>query len=163
MKKYEFSDGKYVIYREVDGQLSALRHGVEWPGFEDLKHCKLIGCMLDQIDDLGEVLEDKCRLTRELDVALNGAGAAKQASLCDLVSQATSFANDSGPALGKRAAGSDVVILQINMPVTAEVSSQVAEWVSSMNEKVRGLGSNVQFVSVGYGVDVHIAKDNRNG
>ncbi|MDP2359296.1 MAG: hypothetical protein Q8O14_00890 [bacterium] len=35
-----------------------------------------------------EALEDVNRLTRELDVALNGeAGAAKQASLCDLVAQ----------------------------------------------------------------------------
>lgn len=33
-----------------------------------------------------EVLEDKRRLTRELDVALSGeSGAAKQASLCDLI------------------------------------------------------------------------------
>ncbi len=36
--------------------------------------------------DLKEVLEDKRRLTRELDVAMNGEeGAAAQASLCDLV------------------------------------------------------------------------------
>lgn len=46
--------------------------------------------MQDQasISDYEEVLADKRRLTRELDVLLNGEdGAAKQASLCDLVSQ----------------------------------------------------------------------------
>lgn len=39
------------------------------------------------IIDLEEALEDKRRLARELDVALNGMAAATQASLCDLVSQ----------------------------------------------------------------------------
>lgn len=39
-----------------------------------------------QVADLEEVLADKRRLTRELDVALSGeAGAAPQASLCDLI------------------------------------------------------------------------------
>lgn len=38
--------------------------------------------------DYEEVLADHRRLVRELDVALNGDGAAKQASLCDLVAQA---------------------------------------------------------------------------
>jgi len=38
-------------------------------------------------DDLQEVIDDYRRLTRELDVALNGDGAAKQASLCDIVAQ----------------------------------------------------------------------------
>ena len=39
------------------------------------------------IADYEEVNEDKKRLVRELDVLLNGDGAAKQASLCDIVSQ----------------------------------------------------------------------------
>lgn len=43
-------------------------------------------------DDLLEVLADKRRLTRELDVALSGEeGAAKQASLCDLIGVAKSL------------------------------------------------------------------------
>jgi hypothetical protein len=37
--------------------------------------------------DYEEVLEDHRRLVRELDVILNGEGAAKQASLCDIVAQ----------------------------------------------------------------------------
>lgn len=37
--------------------------------------------------DLQEVLDDKHRLTRELDIALNGDGAVPQASLCDIVGQ----------------------------------------------------------------------------
>lgn len=45
--------------------------------------------------DLQEVLDDKRRLVRELDVALNGEeGAAKQASLCDLVSQCIQIKRD---------------------------------------------------------------------
>jgi len=42
------------------------------------------------IADYEEVLEGHRRLVRELDVLLNGAGAAKQASLCDIVSQVRS-------------------------------------------------------------------------
>jgi hypothetical protein len=42
---------------------------------------------LGEIEALREVLADKRRLTRELDIALNGDGAAKQASLCDVVAQ----------------------------------------------------------------------------
>lgn len=42
------------------------------------------------LDDYKEVLEDKRRLAREIDVALNGEdGAAEQASLCDLVGAAS--------------------------------------------------------------------------
>ena len=44
------------------------------------------------IDDYEEVNKDKKRLVRELDVLLNGVtGAAKQASLCDIVSQVSSW------------------------------------------------------------------------
>lgn len=39
------------------------------------------------IADYEEVLTDHRRLVRELDALLNGAGAARQASLCDIVSQ----------------------------------------------------------------------------
>lgn len=38
-------------------------------------------------EEVEEVVNDYQRLTRELDVALNGDGAAKQASLCDIVAQ----------------------------------------------------------------------------
>ncbi len=40
--------------------------------------------------DYEEVLADHRRLVRELDVLLNGEGAAPQASLCDIVSQVKS-------------------------------------------------------------------------
>ena len=40
------------------------------------------------IADYEKILADKRRLTRELDIALHGAGAAKQASLCDLIDPA---------------------------------------------------------------------------
>jgi len=40
------------------------------------------------VQDYEECMDDWRRLTRELDVALNGDGAAKQASLCDILAQA---------------------------------------------------------------------------
>ena len=56
------------------------------------QHCKQLRDentrLAQQVKDLEEVLADKRRLTREIDVALNGEhGAAKQASLCDILSQ----------------------------------------------------------------------------
>jgi hypothetical protein len=44
--------------------------------------------LIQYVRDLEEVIEDKHRLTRELDVLLNGEeNAAEQASLCDIVGQ----------------------------------------------------------------------------
>lgn len=40
------------------------------------------------IKALEEVIEDHHRLVREMDIAMNGSGAANQASLCDLAGQA---------------------------------------------------------------------------
>ena len=49
------------------------------------------------IEDYEEVNKDKKRLVRELDVLLNGeAGAAKQASLCDIVCQVSSWKRSAG-------------------------------------------------------------------
>lgn len=46
------------------------------------------------IEDYEDVLADKRRLTRELDVAMHGEeGAAKQASLCDLIDSAMHMRN----------------------------------------------------------------------
>ncbi|MFA5025059.1 MAG: hypothetical protein WC503_00930 [Candidatus Shapirobacteria bacterium] len=45
---------------------------------------------------LKEVLDDKRRLTREIDVILNGENAAKQASLCDLIGQIKELATLQG-------------------------------------------------------------------
>lgn len=51
-------------------------------------------------DDYKEVLEDKRRLARELDVIINGEdGAAKQASLCDLLSQVKTLVSERDAAL----------------------------------------------------------------
>jgi hypothetical protein len=55
---------------------------------------QIIRELQESIGDYEDVLADKRRLTRELDIALHGeTGAAKQASLCDLIH----------PALGLRA------------------------------------------------------------
>jgi hypothetical protein len=53
-------------------------------------HMNRISALEAELADYKSVLDDKRRLTRELDVLLNGAGAAKQASLCDIVSQVRS-------------------------------------------------------------------------
>lgn len=45
--------------------------------------------LVQYVRDLEAAYEDKKRLTREIDVALNGTGAAKQASLCDILGQIT--------------------------------------------------------------------------
>ncbi len=49
---------------------------------------KAIEDALHQVDDFNEITANHKRLVRQLDVALNGnEGAAKQASLCDIVAQ----------------------------------------------------------------------------
>lgn len=54
-------------------------------------HEGFLAGMLAERAKYEEVLADHRRLVRELDVALNGEeGAAKQASLCDIVGQVTS-------------------------------------------------------------------------
>jgi len=62
-------------------------------------------------DELQEVLEDKRRLAREIDVIINGDGAAAQASLCDLVGQIRELAKWKAKheALEKRIEGAMVV------------------------------------------------------
>jgi len=47
------------------------------------------------IQDYEDVLADKRRLTKEIDVALNGDGAAEQASLCDIVAQVKAIKRES--------------------------------------------------------------------
>ena len=81
----ELECGKYRIYQHPDGTQYALRHGERWM---ELTGCKFTYLLIQRIVDQEEVIADMRRLTRELDVALNGEeGAAPQASLCDIVSQ----------------------------------------------------------------------------
>lgn len=47
-----------------------------------------------RLKDYIEASEDKKRLTREMDIIINGEGAAKQASLCDIVSQLRTLHQD---------------------------------------------------------------------
>ena len=76
--------GDYYLVTEVDAALAekddkfiAMR--THWFGIRK--------ALNEKITALTEVLEDKRRLTKDLDVILNGEGAAKQASLCDIVAQ----------------------------------------------------------------------------
>lgn len=64
-------DGRPMTIEEILSELNAAR-----AGGDDLT-----------IEDYKEALEDKRRLTRELDALINGANAAEQASLCDIVAQ----------------------------------------------------------------------------
>jgi hypothetical protein len=53
-----------------------------------LRHARnKISELEQELNDYKEVLADKHRLIRELDVLLNGSGAAQQASLIDIISQ----------------------------------------------------------------------------
>lgn len=45
------------------------------------------GDLKDEITDLQSVIDDYLRLTKEIDVVLNGDDAAEQASLCDILAQ----------------------------------------------------------------------------
>lgn len=81
----KLADGKYAIYQRKDGSTFATRHNAYW---RDLTGDHLIANLVQRVKDHEEVEADHKRLVRELDVALNGeAGAAKQASLCDIVAQ----------------------------------------------------------------------------
>lgn len=67
-----------------------LRHAADNTRFTDIRALLLNAA--DALDAHEAAHEDHKRLVRRLDVALNGeAGAAPQASLCDVVSQVESF------------------------------------------------------------------------
>ena len=55
---------------------------------------------VETITYLTEVLDDKRRLTREIDIILNGDNAAPQASLCDLIPQIKSIMERLGEVKG---------------------------------------------------------------
>jgi hypothetical protein len=63
-----------------------------------VKHIKALRSRVEELErlcaDHEEVHADKRRLVREIDVIMNGDGAAKQASLCDLVHQIEALTKD---------------------------------------------------------------------
>lgn len=67
----------------------------------------------ERIKDYEDVLADKRRLTRELDVALNGNDAAKQASLCDIVAQVKAAKRESSSDIADRMAIRDKAIEEV--------------------------------------------------
>lgn len=72
-------------------------------------------------DDYEEVLADHRRLVRELDVLLNGEeGAAKQASLCDLVGQVSAIVRERRVPLLSRSQAEDAPVIGFlcGMPMT---------------------------------------------
>lgn len=76
--------GRAMAYLTAKGlQGSVLREDGEDEMVDDMRHALELDCE--------EALADKRRLTRELDVALCGDGAARQASLCDLIPVAKRF------------------------------------------------------------------------
>lgn len=162
---YILADGKYELRRWKNGKITAKRYGDCWTAkTEDLVGDNLTRALIEHIDDLTEVLDDKRRLTRDLDVALNGQlGAAKQASLCDLVSQATSHAEKHGPALAPRARGCDTVIVKSNRPLGHGVTmKEIEDNIDEMNEWMEKRGSDVRFMYIGEAFDIYIAEDRKS-
>lgn len=84
-----YGDSKYEFDLDDNGLMTqARRYGEDWPaGFEfRFTNCFMVALWV--IRDMEDTMEDHRRLVRELDVLLNGEeGAAKQASLCDIVAQ----------------------------------------------------------------------------
>lgn len=90
MSTIVLDDGKYEFDIADDTGLmtAARRKGERWPAGLELRFTGCFMAALWLIRDYEEAQVDKHRLLRELDVLLNGeAGAAKQASLVDIVSQ----------------------------------------------------------------------------
>lgn len=61
MKTYRLEDGKYEIDRDDQTGLmvAVRRNGEPWPeGFDDLRFMKVVGAMLNRIDELQQPRED---------------------------------------------------------------------------------------------------------
>lgn len=97
-QRIKLRDGKYeLVCAENGGKMYALRYGEPW---RDLVGDNLIAALAERIQDHEEADASRRALIRDLDIALNGEeGAAKQASLCDIVSQVKSVVNWAGPIL----------------------------------------------------------------
>lgn len=86
-----------------------------------------------QRDDLLAAQQDHQRLVRQLDVLLNGeAGAAQQASLCDLVAQVDKFLRDD---YGNRRSAA-LLGLKISIPTDA-MEQEIASSVRRATEKLK--------------------------
>ena len=91
----------------------------------------------DLLDGFREAQEDKLRLTRELDVALHGeAGAAKQASLCDLVGPAKELAEALNAC--RAAVGMEPGIAQRPNDIAVEVQKRFAEACDRLYDMLLG-------------------------
>lgn len=71
--------------------------------------------------------DDVRRLVRELDIALNGEGAARQASLCDIVAQVAGYASKHGPLFPAQAVGARVGVPRA-MAKTDHVADEIAKF-----------------------------------
>lgn len=89
-------DGKYTLIRGADYRMRALRYGEPW---RDLTGDHLVAVMLERIEDHETLDQSRRELVRRLDQALNGEGAAAQATLADLVSQVGAEVDRRGAAL----------------------------------------------------------------
>jgi hypothetical protein len=88
--KAEWKDGSFVDYEKLDLLRAAFNAGAATKQESNTPKPEQGDDLT--IADYEEVLADHRRLVRELDVALNGDGAAKQASLCDIVAQVKNIA-----------------------------------------------------------------------
>lgn len=78
-----------AAYLRNDKSVVAGAHALDTPAYSVAQVEAMMRAYGEQVArDYEEVIADNCRLVREMDVILNGeAGAAKQASLCDIVGQ----------------------------------------------------------------------------
>lgn len=86
---WESINGGQLILAQVtaDGKIVATSPSDEVARFIACFDPATVQAMISLIESYQETQMDKRRLTVELDVAINGGGAAKQASLCDVVAQ----------------------------------------------------------------------------
>lgn len=98
-----------------------------------LSRQETIESVKQQRDDLLAAQQDHQRLVRQLDVLLNGeAGAAQQASLCDLVAQVDKFLRDD---YGNRRSAA-LLGLKISIPTDA-MEQEIASSVRRATEKLK--------------------------
>lgn len=74
------------------------------------------GDLKDEIADLEDVIEDNRRLTREIDIVLNGDDAAEQASLCDILAQLIVVAK----TIGRTEANTNAILQSLHVKKSSD-------------------------------------------
>jgi hypothetical protein len=101
---FDESGKEYIIRWDNGDESVGIRAGWVSEDLDDIFDAlSSLRAVIAERDELKEVLDDKRRLTRELDVAMHGEeGAAKQASLCDLIRPAGRLRADLASAIAAK-------------------------------------------------------------